>query len=181
MARRLLVLPAALLALALGGSPANAACAGEAAIPTGATLDAAREATLCLLNEQRAARGLRPLRHDDRLRVAADAHSREMVEHHFFDHVSPVSGSTVDLRVEATDYLEGADGWRIGENLAWGSGELATPARAVDGWMNSDGHRRNILTRGFRDIGIGIVPGAPTQIPVAHAAATYATEFGSRG
>ena len=47
--------------------------------------------------------------------------------------------------------------------------------------MNSAGHRRNILDRSFKEIGIGIALGAPVEVSAAHVAATYATEFGARG
>jgi uncharacterized protein YkwD len=181
--RPLLAAPLAALAL-LAPSPATAQspdCAGADVLPTPASLDAARDATLCLLNAERQERGLRPLRQNDKLGVAAESYSREMVEHKFFAHVSAATGSTLRDRVSATTYLRGASGWQLGENLAWGSGELSTPARTVVAWMRSPGHRDNILTRRFREIGIGIVAGAPTRVPDSLSAATYTTEFGVRG
>ena len=63
----------------------------------------------------------------------------------------------------------------LGENLAWGSHNLATPRSIVRGWMKSPGHRANMLQPQFRHIGIGIVRAAPTG---ANNAATYAAEFG---
>jgi uncharacterized protein YkwD len=98
-----------------------------------------------------------------------------MVRQRFFDHVSP-GGSTMAQRIKRTNYLDGRRGWSLGENLAWGSGSLATPAEIVDGWMHSAGHRRNILDAGFREIGIGIALGSPT----GGAGATYVNDFGSR-
>jgi uncharacterized protein YkwD len=59
------------------------------------------------------------------------------------------------------------------------SGDLATPRQSVVAWLNSPGHRRNMLNRKFRDIGIGITIGAPEDIS-GQPAATYATEFGTR-
>jgi uncharacterized protein YkwD len=103
-----------------------------------------------------------------------------MVRDNFFDHVAP-GGSTMLGRVRASSYLRGTRSWALGENLAWGTGELATPARTVDAWMRSEGHRRNILDRSFREIGIGVSVGAPVDVSAALPAATYATEFGSRG
>ena len=61
-----------------------------------------------------------------------------------------------------------------GENIAWGGGALATPREIVSGWMNSAGHRANILAREFRFIGIGIAAATPE----GGAGATYATDFG---
>ena len=57
------------------------------------------------------------------------------------------------------------------------TGTLATPAQTVRGWMNSPPHRRNMLDRGFREIGIGVALGAPGSNDPG---ATYATEFGRR-
>jgi uncharacterized protein YkwD len=79
-------------------------------------------------------------------------------------------------RIRHAHYLEGARGWSLGENLAWGTGDVASPARIVDAWMHSPGHRRNILDRRFREIGIGLAPGAPGRGD----GATYVTEFGAR-
>jgi uncharacterized protein YkwD len=176
------LLIAALLALAIPGSAAAQApeCPGADVLPTAASVDVARDATLCLLNAERSSRGLRALRPEGRLRAAAEDYSREMVEHAFFAHVSPATGSTLRERISAASYLRGATGWQLGENLAWGSGELSTPGRTVQAWMRSPGHRHTILTARFREIGIGIVPGAPTRVPASLSAATYTTEFGVR-
>lgn len=67
--------------------------------------------------------------------------------------------------------------WSLGENLAWGNARKSTPRRIVRAWMASPRHRQNILSPGFREIGIAIVVGAPRAR--TKRAATYATEFGS--
>ncbi|UGS37624.1 hypothetical protein DSM104329_04044 [Capillimicrobium parvum] len=167
------------LALASGPASAQSPCRGADDIPTAGTLRAARAATLCLLNQQRAQHGLRPLRANRRLRISATRHSKDMVARHYFDHVSQ-DGSTFDQRIRRSGYIPRRGGWQIGENIAWGAGELASPSHTVEAWMGSPGHRRNILTRGFRDIGIGIAPGAPEDLPSDIAGATYTTDFGSR-
>ena len=64
-------------------------------------------------------------------------------------------------RIRRTGYTSGARGWSLGENIAWGSGRLATAAQIHRAWMSSPGHRANILQRSFREIGIGIETGAP--------------------
>jgi len=66
------------------------------------------------------------------------------------------------------------------ENIAWGTEHLATPKGIVRGWMNSPGHRANILRGTFREIGIGIVVGAPTRLGPGERGATYTTDFGVR-
>src|SRR4051794_35665988 len=122
-----------------------------------------------------------------------------MVVNDFFDHVSP-GGSTLVSRVKATRYLNGANGWSLGENIAWGGSTRATPRQTVDAWMHSAGHKRNILTGAFAEIGIGIAIGAPAELPGAlagvgvgravgapaelpgdRAGGTYTTAFGARG
>jgi len=171
---------AALGALAAPGpAHAQSPCPGADDIPRAGELRTARAATLCLINAQRTQRGLRPLSASRRLRISATRHSRDMVAHRYFDHVSR-DGSTFADRIRRTGYLPRGGGWRIGENIGWGAGTLATPASMVEAWMESPGHRRNILTRGFRQIGVGIAIGAPEAIDADLEAATYTTDFGRR-
>ena len=172
---------AAALVAAVLATPASArVCPGGDVTPTTANLAQASHSTLCLLNHQRVIHGLRRLHSSRKLRSAANAYSWAMVRHDFFNHVSP-SGSTLLSRVRKTAYLASARGWALGENIAWGAGQLATPRQTVNAWMHSSGHRHNILTGRFREIGIGIAPGAPVRLPAGMAAATYTTDFGTRG
>ena len=161
-------------------APAANGCANATLVPTGANAAQVRRATLCLLNHERTSRGLVALREDRQLRSVATRYSRQMVTHRFFAHVG-YDGSTLRSRVRsATSYISSRVArWSLGENLYWGSDELATPQQSVDGWMHSPGHRANVLNGRFRDIGIGIAIGAPQQVDGAPAA-TYATEFGTR-
>jgi uncharacterized protein YkwD len=102
-----------------------------------------------------------------------------MVRQRFFDHVSP-GGSTLLRRVRrGTGYLQSVHAFALGENIAWGSGEYATPAETMDGWMHSSGHRHNILNRRFRHVGIGVALGAPEDAQ-GMPAATYTVDFGFR-
>src|SRR5436305_2557010 len=151
--------PAAAAALLGAPTSASAACAGGGVGPTQSNVAAVRHSTLCLLNAQRAAHGLRKLHSSVKLRNAAQGYTWAMVRNDFFDHVSP-GGSTLLGRVRSTAYLASAHGWALGENLAWGAGSLATPAATVRAWMHSSGHRHNILTGRFDEIGIGVVAGA---------------------
>ena len=139
--------------------------------------DALAAGTVCLLNVERTSRGLRPLRVNGRLSAAAQQHTRVMVRRRYFSHTSR-SGNDMGDRIRSQGYLSGARSWMIGENLAWGSGERSTPRSIVRAWMNSPGHRRNILTARFREIGIGVVDSAP--VSTANRGATYTTTFGSR-
>jgi uncharacterized protein YkwD len=164
------------LSLSLAAAPAaSAACANAGASTENATNRALVRATLCILNAQRARHDLGPLRLSRRLSTAARGHSRSMVRERFFSHTSPDGATFVD-RIRATGYLEGAQSWSVGENIAYGSGSRSTPRSIGRAWMNSPGHRANILSESFRQIGIGIAPGTP----VGTGGATYTTDFGRR-
>jgi uncharacterized protein YkwD len=173
---------AAALALAAMLAPAGAqasGCANTHVKPNSVNVDVVRSAVLCLHNSERARHGLPKLRENARLRAAASRHSARMVGSHFFDHTTP-SGLTMAERIRGTGYTSGAHAWSIGENIAWGSGRLATAAQIQRAWMNSAGHRANILQRSFREIGIGIQPGVPVHLSASQSGATYTTDFGFR-
>ena len=175
--------PATALALALivvlmtapAASAAGACSAANASVKT-ASKRALVRATLCQLNAERKRRGMRPLRLNRNLSAAARAHSRAMARRHFFSHDSLNGASFLD-RIRRTGYLHGARSWNVGENIAYGSGRLSTPRSIGRAWMNSPGHRANILSRSFRSIGIGIAAGTP----YGRGGATYTTDFGRRG
>jgi uncharacterized protein YkwD len=154
-------------------------CANAGVRPTRANLELVRDAVLCLHNRERARHGLARLRENPRLRRAAEGHSSSMVDGRYFDHTSP-GGSTMVSRVRRSGYTRKARAWALGENIAWGSGGLATAAQIQRSWMNSPGHRANILQRSFREIGIGIGAGLPVRLSTAQTGATYTTDFGFR-
>ncbi len=138
--------------------PAAGALACEAMGPPTAD-SAARHARAvrCELNQERAMRGLSAVRHDDGLAVAARRFSRAMVDHGFFDHVSP-GGSTLGSRLKRVGFRAAG---RAGETIGWGAGSLASPASIVSAWMASPPHRAIILDGGFSEVGVGVAPGAP--------------------
>jgi uncharacterized protein YkwD len=176
MRRVLLALLFAFAVPAIAALPARAAgCANADVTPTADNLTEVRSATVCLLNKHRRAKGLHPLRNNSRLQAAATRFSQRMVRERFFDHTAP-DGTTFDQRIEAAGYGAFV---ALAENIAWGSGTRATPTQIVTGWMRSSGHRRNILDASLREIGVGVVPGAP-QDAVGGVAGTYTTDFGSR-
>jgi uncharacterized protein YkwD len=151
-------------------------CPDPALVPAPATLPAITETTLCLLNGERTDRGLAPLAVNARLTAAATAYAGDLVAGTYFSHTGR-DGSSVRDRIQRTGYLPGDADWLIGENLAWGTGGLATPGSIMQAWMNSPGHRENILNPEFREIGIGIATGNPAKADGA--GATYATSFGA--
>jgi uncharacterized protein YkwD len=150
MPRRFLLCAAAASAvLALPASPAAAAdCAGADARLSLLTIESARSAIVCLVNNERTSRGLNALEVDRRLQLTADLHSADMVLRDFFDHVNPDGLDPFD-RMEAQGY----DFWSAGENIAAGQ---PTPREAMEGWMASEGHCRNILSDQYTEIGVGI-------------------------
>jgi uncharacterized protein YkwD len=172
--RRLAAPIVACATLALTASSALAACPNGTVAPGD---PGAVAATLCLLNQQRADEGLKALTESTTLDRAAGDFAADMVKRGFFDHVSPGGGTMLD-RIKAAGWVP-TGSWSAGENIAWGSGSLATPAAIVNGWMHSSGHRANILSASFTQIGIGIASGAPQS--GVRGGGTYATDFTSGG
>jgi uncharacterized protein YkwD len=99
-----------------------------------------------------------------------------MVANDYFEHTTPAGVTMVD-RIMQAHYVHADQGWSLGENLAWGTGSWATPRGTVDAWMDSPGHRENILRREYREVGIGVVVGVPEN---PGAGATYTLDFGVR-
>jgi len=169
---------AAVSACALA-APASAAgpCAGKDLRPAASNLDTIRAATLCLLNQQRAAYGLNALTQNPRLTDASNAYSQEMIQRRFFAHVDP-DGTALAQRLYSFGYLvDTMPDWLAGENIAWAQGSLSTPFNVVDAWMHSPDHRANILEARFREIGLGVALGSPVGDPPDQAV-TYTTDFG---
>ncbi len=112
-------------------------------------LKANEKRSLDLHNNARKSRGLRALCVHPALQRAARTHSADMINRDYFSHGS------VGTRLKRHGY-----DWRVyGENIAWGSGSRGSADSIFKGWMNSSGHRRNILDGRFREVGIGAVTG----------------------
>ena len=168
---------AALAVLAAAPPSASAACHNKHAHPAQVSNATVKKTTLCLLNRQRRMHGRRALKPNKRLARAARRHARDMVRRRYFSHTAPGGVDFVD-RIMRQEYVNPGQGWTLGENLAWGSYQLATPKSIVRSWMHSPGHRANILNPRFREIGIGVVTGSPQA--GTENAATYSTSFGAR-
>ncbi len=169
---------ALLVAIALmQPSPAAAkSCSHQSASPGSVSAGTAERAVFCLLNRQRAKRGVAKLRRHRDLDKPSLQHSELMVRDKCFEHVCPGED---DLGDRLVDYLAKA-GRGFGENIAWGTGDFGSPRTIVRSWMKSEGHRRNILDPDFEHIGIGIAWGSPDPRIKGEDAATYTTDFGYR-
>jgi uncharacterized protein YkwD len=147
---------------------------GPAADQLGLDAPTAELAMQCLTNYARAQQGLTPLQLNATLNAAGQAKLGSDLSCGEFSHTP--CGQPFDV-VFAT-YLQGATSYQIGENIAWGTGSYGTPRQAMNGWLHSDGHRENILTAAYTELGIGYLPGESLQ---GYSGATlWSQEFGVR-
>ena len=105
------------------------------------------------MNAIRTARGLRPLRVSRQLSAAAAYHTNQMGLRGFFEHES-ANGADFWKRIERFYPSRRARSWSVGENILWGSPEISA-STAVREWMQSPPHRGNILSREWREVGLG--------------------------
>lgn len=166
--------------IALGVSAAQPQEAGAAdtvkvkgCTGTSITLEAREKRILVLHNKMRAGSGLPRLCVHPALQKAAEAHSRDMIELDYFSHETRSTGATFAQRINREGYRYHT----AGENIAWGSGSYSTPGRIFEGWMNSSGHRKNILTRGYHEVGIGA---ATSKYRNYGNATMWTADFGAR-
>jgi uncharacterized protein YkwD len=146
-------------------------------IPTSAdAMATAAGSIVCLVNVERTSRGLPRLQRDSDLSQAARGHASDMARQNFFAHVSP-DGDTVSDRLRTAGYGRPGDGWHVGEDLGWGTGDRATPNALVDAWLASPGHRRILLSSTYREIGVGVAGGAPNESSSGLPGATYTMDL----
>ena len=154
----------------------TAPCTNTDLVPTAQNVELVRAAILCLHNQVRAQLALPALKDNPKLRKAALGQSNNMVDTGYFDHTSPNGDTFVDRILDA-GYAKRNDGWSLGENLAWGTGDLSTPQGVMNAWMNSAGHKANIVKKAYKELGIGIRIGVPTDNGVG---ATITADFGTK-
>ncbi|HEX3127536.1 MAG TPA: CAP domain-containing protein, partial [Thermoanaerobaculia bacterium] len=110
-----------------------------------------RQEMLASVNAARRKAGLRPLTANSLLDKAAQRHAEDMLKRGYFAHQSP-SGTTVRERARSAGYE-----WHsIGENIAFGQTSVD---EVMETWLNSPGHRKNILTSAFTELGVGLAMG----------------------
>ena len=171
------ILAAAVLAFCLA-QPQRAEAADTVAVTgctgTAVVLDANEKQMLDLHNKTRANRGLPKLCVHPALQRAAEKHSQDMMDRNYFSHNTKGTGATFAQRIKR----EGYNYQMAGENIAWGSGAYGTPDSIFKYWMNSSGHRKNILTRGYREVGIGASD--PGTFKGYRNAVVWTADFGAR-
>ncbi len=104
-----------------------------------------------LVNKERAAQGLAPLAYNAELSKVAEAKAADLRDKNYFSHTSPTYGSPFDMMKSFGIRYTAA-----GENIAKG---YMSPSSVMDGWMNSPGHKANIMNTNFTEIGVGYVSG----------------------
>jgi uncharacterized YkwD family protein len=131
-------------------TPAPTATPAPTTKPSGSADNLANEKEVVeLVNQQRAANGLAPLTLSSELSNVARAKSQDMHDKRYFSHTSPTYGSPFDMmKAFGISYRT------AGENIAQG---YSTPSAVVNAWMNSPGHRANILNSSYTKIGVGYV------------------------
>jgi uncharacterized YkwD family protein len=107
-----------------------------------------QQEVLDLVNVERTNRGLQPLKFNKELSDVATKKSQDMIDKNYFDHTSPTYGSPFDMMKQFGISYRAA-----GENIAMGQ---KTPKEVMNSWMNSSGHRKNILNPDFTELGVGV-------------------------
>lgn len=152
--------------------PALAAVSVTGCTGTQVSLTALEKQMLDLHNQERAAQGLPTLCVHPALQQAARAHSKEMIAKDYFSHNS-YNGESFSARITRFGY----DWTACAENIASGTGSRGEAAPVFRGWMNSSGHRSNILNSRYKEVGIGEAYGSYNSYPNMR---MWTVDFGSR-
>src|SRR4051812_5670786 len=129
---------------------------------------------LCLTNYARSRSGLSPVSLNGTLNDAGNAKLQADITCGVFSHEP--CGQPFDTVFSA--YTQGAAAFQIGENIAWGTGTFGTPRSIMNAWLHSAGHRENILTADFRELGVGYL--ADRSFQGYAGAALWSQQFGTR-
>ncbi len=153
-------------------APAGSCGATDAEL--GLDRQTAQSTMLCLTNYARQHAGLSPLSLSPTLTTAGDAKLQADISCGVFSHEP--CGQPFDTVFAS--YTAGAPAFRIGENIAWGTGTFGTPRSIMDAWLHSTAHRENILTPDFEELGIGYLSNQAFQGYVG--AVLWSQQFGAR-
>lgn len=116
-------------------------------IPEASPLKSLEDQVLTLVNKERAARGLAPLKMNWEVQRCARLKSQDMINKGYFSHTSPTYGSPFNMMENFGIHFSAA-----GENIAYGQ---TSAQQVMNAWMNSSGHRANILSPIYTQIGVG--------------------------
>lgn len=138
-----------------------------------------KKSMLCFINRERASRGLVKVKFKVKsIHLASQRYARHMQKTNCFSHNCPGQPAMVKRLKNAGYPGKGKNLVFAAENLAWGSGSLGTVRSIFRAWMNSPGHRANLLAKNARDVGIGILPG--TVSDPGSTGGVYTLNFGKR-
>lgn len=129
-------------------TPTKAAPAKTTTAPNLTENNKLEKEVVTLVNQERSKQGLAPLKHNLELSNVARTKSEDMRDNNYFSHTSPTYGSPFDMMKKF-----GITYTAAGENIAMGQ---PTAASVMNGWMNSPGHKANILSANFTEIGVGV-------------------------
>jgi uncharacterized protein YkwD len=182
-----LALPALVMAIGLplmNAAPAAATACPDTATPAaGLSLEAFDASMSCLINETRAAHGVRTLHPNPRLARAATWYTNSLLIGRFFSHHGDFAGhpnsSTPIGRAREVGYVRPGYVWIVGEDLRWSTPETSSPADIIEMWMNSEIHRMWVLKPKVDELGVAGARGTPLD-PDLPEGITVAAEFGFR-
>ena len=126
-----------------------------------ATVSTLEDEVLTAINDLRASNGLSQLRLNSALSLAALGHSQSMAKRGFFSH-DGYNGAPFWARIKPRYRPQRGNFWGVGENMVWSSPDLSAD-QAIQMWLDSPPHRKNLLTPSWREVGLGAVRalGAP--------------------
>lgn len=125
-------------------------------IPDLSEIKALEKQVLTIVNSERAKNGLKALSHNWQLSRVARYKSQDMIDKKYFSHTSPTYGSPFNMMKNfGINYRTG------GENIAYGQ---RTPSEVMNSWMNSPGHRQNILSSNYSQLGVGVARSSSGQL-----------------
>ena len=137
-------------------TPTNATPSKTTTAPNLSADNKLEKEVVTLVNQERSKQGLAPLKENVKLSNVARTKSEDMAKNNYFSHTSPTYGSPFDMMKQF-----GITYTAAGENIAMGQ---PTAASVMNGWMNSPGHRANILSKDFTEIGVGLAKNASGSI-----------------
>lgn len=117
-------------------------------VPNLASVKLIEKQVITMVNVERAKANLAPLKYNWQLSGVARYKSQDMIDKNYFSHQSPTYGSPFNMRKNF-----GIKYMAAGENIAYGQ---RTATEVMKGWMNSPGHRANILSKNYSEIGVGL-------------------------